>query len=405
MAGWVSLFGFTVTSVRALNYVTIIFVAIGFVFLFRRLGKPSNILADVFLLLVFLGGAGVSYNYREARPDTLGMLVALLIALAAISPPPRHRLMFLTAAAVFAPFTGLQTVAYVALVCATWLVMARRNYAEIVAVAVGVGLGLLALATLYAMTGTLRLFVEHLPENAKDGAGPLRDVYLSDRSLIPALLATACLRFATRHRVVAERLDLVRFLVLISITTPISLAIIGKFPITYAWMAYSPAVLAAMLLMSEISWRDLDRLGKTATVASVLCLLFAAATFPARLLVVALEWQARSYRAVENFIDQSVTSSDVAYSGFPAYYPVRAKARVAYFEKHIQLMDPAEKAAVTVLVLDRKDVANTIALMGGNWTRTGSFMPVLDSVPRHFGLGERGYDLVVMRRIESGRRE
>lgn len=401
MAGWVSLLGFDVTIVRALNYVIITIVAVALLLSFRRIGKPHRGFIDVCLLLLFLGGAGVSFDFREARPDTLGMLVGALILAAAVFARSWLRLFLLAAVAAIAPFVSLPTVAYIALGCILWLLVMRSNVREIAAVAAGTGLGSLGLLTLYAAMGKLGIFLEHLPETAQDGAVPIKYVYFSDRSLLPALIAVALFWLAARRRVPQARLRFITFLVVLSIATPVALAIVGKFPLTYAWMAYSPAVIAAMLLMREISWSDIDRLGRVAVIAAAFLLVVAAAMFPARLVVTALEWQGRSYKAVESFIDERVTSIDVAYSDFRTYYPVRTKARTAYFGKYILLLSPDEKAAVTVLILNRNNVDRVVALMGGHWIETASFRSVLASIPRQLGFGERGYDFVVMRRSDA----
>jgi hypothetical protein len=68
VAGWVWLFGFDVTSVRALNYVIITFVAFGLILLFRRLAGANNAFLDICLLLLFVGSGGISLSFRSVRP-------------------------------------------------------------------------------------------------------------------------------------------------------------------------------------------------------------------------------------------------------------------------------------------------------------------------------------------------
>jgi hypothetical protein len=328
------------------------------------------------------------------------MCDVLAIALAAMQPgTPRHRFVLIAMAAAFAPFTGLQTAAYVVVASITWIVLMRRRFAEVTAILIGIGLGLIALLALYVSTGTAGVFIEYALEHAKDAADPVKDIYFSDRSLMPTLAAAVLLWFATRNHNVVERWRVVRFLIVLSIVTPLSLAIIGKYPHTYTWMAYAPAVLSVVLLMREISWSNLGRVGQIAVVAAAACLVIAASIFPARMLVTGLEWQGRSYKAVEDFVASHLNSDDIAFGDFAVYYPVRQKARSASFGDYIRLMSSQEKAALTVLIVDRMTAEKRVVQVGGEWIKAASFKPVLDSVPRRFGFGEPSYDFVIMRRF------
>jgi len=276
----------------------------------------------------------------------------------------------------------------------------RRHFAEIIAIGAGLGAGLIVLLGFYAHTGTLGIFVEYVRENYRDGAVPLRNIYSSDRSFIPALVAAALLYLATRDHISMERSRVARTLIVAGVATPLALAIIGKFPITYAWMAYFPIVLGAMLLASEISWSDLGRMRQvTVAAAAGLLALASAIGFPARLVFTALEWQVRSYAAVEDFIVRQIGPGDVAFADFAAYYPIRRTARKAYFGKYIRVMRPEEKAALTVLVLDRAGAEETTTKVGGSWKEVASFKVNPDSLPRRIGIGPpASYDMVVMRR-------
>jgi hypothetical protein len=303
-------------------------------------------------------------------------------------------------ASAFAPFTGLQTVAYLAVTCCVWLVLMRSHFAEVIAIGSGIATGLIVLLGFYADTGTIGVFAEYVRENYRDNAVPLRNIYSSDRSFIPALIAAALLYTATRNHIATKRSHFARTLIIAGVATPPALAIIGKFPITYGWMAYLPIALGAMLLASEISWCDLDRMRKITVSAAVGLLALAAAIgFPARLVFTALEWQARSYVALEDFIVRQIGPGDVAFADYSAYYPVRRTVRKAYFGKYLRVMGPEERAALTVLILDRATVEWTTTKLGGSWKQEASFKANPDSLPRRLGFGPpESYDIIVMRR-------
>ena len=90
---------------------------------------------------------------------------------------------------------------------------------------------------------------------------------------------------------------------------------------------------------------------------------------------------------------------DVAFADYAAYYPLRRTVRKAYFGKYLRVMDPREKAALIVLILDRAAAEWTTTRLGGSWKEEASFKAVPDSLPRRLGFGpSEGYDLVVMRR-------
>jgi len=400
VAGSVSLFGFNITAVRAVNYVLMVLVALGLLLLFRRLSSSTGGL-DILFLLVVLCGAGVTVDFRTVRPETLAMAIVLIIVLAAVFVSSRHRLILIAVAAALAPLTGLQTVAYLAVICCVWLALMGKHFAEVIAIGAGLGAGLIALICFYVGTGTLGVFVEYVREHYKDGAVPLINIYSSDRSLVPALIAAALLYVVARDHISVERSHLARTLIIAGVATPLALAIVGKFPITYAWMAYFPIVLGAMILANEISWPKLGRTRQvTIAAAAGLLALASAIGFPARMVFTALEWQARSYAAVEDFIVRQIGPGDVAFADFAAYYPIRRTARKAYFGKYIGVMRPEEKAALTVLVLDRVTADWTTTRVGGSWKEVASFRVNPDSLPRRIGIGPpASYDIVVMRRF------
>ena len=111
---WISVFGFSVTAVRALNYVLILGVIVTCWLALDRLGLVHDLAGRLVFALLVLCADGVTYSYRSGRYDCLGMLIVagMFTPWACLAHRPRRIALFLLAALV--PLAGLQLIPYLA---------------------------------------------------------------------------------------------------------------------------------------------------------------------------------------------------------------------------------------------------------------------------------------------------
>ena len=87
---WMGLFGFSVTAVRALNYVLILGVIVICWLALDRVGLVRDRAGRLVFALLVLCADGVTYSYRSGRYDCLGMLIVagMFCAWACLEPDP-----------------------------------------------------------------------------------------------------------------------------------------------------------------------------------------------------------------------------------------------------------------------------------------------------------------------------
>ena len=75
LSAWLSVFGVSITAVRALGYV-LAALAVGVLWwALRRAGWMPSPTVRLVVALVLLSGYGITYGYRAGRPDMLGFLL------------------------------------------------------------------------------------------------------------------------------------------------------------------------------------------------------------------------------------------------------------------------------------------------------------------------------------------
>ncbi len=117
LAGWIELFGMSITAVRSLNYVLVL-AGTGLLWLTaRRIDAMDRPVIRLLFVAVLLAGYGISDAYRSGRPDMIGFVLVGAGGFAGTlsSAGARHTLALLVG--LLLPLSGLQFLPYAALLC------------------------------------------------------------------------------------------------------------------------------------------------------------------------------------------------------------------------------------------------------------------------------------------------
>lgn len=400
---WMTVFGFSVEGVRSFNYVLILVVTAGIWYGVRRLKLISLPWFRILLVLLILCGDGVTCSYRSARPDCIGMVVVAGLLVGFLLERPRRRFAMLVTCSALVPLAGVQLMPYVVLLCLlTLLVLGTSAAKEICAVAAGGILGSACLYALLSANGVWPQFVSAIV-HASHVDDPIKARMMQawkglhidySKCVITCFLMLAMLVRVFRGRVQFRSPVVIGLF--FAVVVPVTIGLVGKFPRYYAWTAFIPMSICAIMVVQQ-SWNRTRPFAFLLPVVAVACLV----GLPARLTLTALEWDARDYAPVEEFVERHVNSNDCVYCEPAAYYPAKRKAATVFLPSYKSVMSPEEKAEVTLLIVSADSFQAVGSFLGGQWERIEAYSSVEGGISRPFrrNLGARLYDLAVYRRV------
>jgi hypothetical protein len=246
----------------------------------------------------------------------------------------------------------------------------------------GVASGAAVLAMIYAAHGVLRLFLKVTVVSKHSSAGRLlQSIFLGrgEQPFVLADIATASLRdYATpvlivtgvvtwiaarkQERRLACRLS--SFGVACAVLIPLSLQLLGKYPLYYCYMGAVPATIAILAACAQF-----DGKGRFAQVAICTLLLIGGAG--------RLWWQAWR-QGTQTFVDNAgiLSNQDTVVADYAAYYQVIGKMKevfaIDYAGGKLLPRFPERQAATVIKLVVRDsrfaEVANKV---GGEWVRVG----------------------------------
>jgi hypothetical protein len=377
VAAWVTFFGFTITSVRSINYVLLVALVVILWDAARRVELITSVRGAVLLSLLLFGGYAITFSYRSGRYDMLGAVLMAALAWTATLPARRWRSAALIALAALLPWTGLQLVPYavaVALVMLVWV--GAGAVRPVLLVGAGIALGGASLAGYLFANGVLDDFVTSvtsmsdatsgvLPRLTAAAAGLRTD---ASSMLLAVVLVLLTLDDFRQRRKWRWQTPAVAGLLFASIV-PLVVGVAGRWMGYYSWMKFVPMSVCAVAALAPSGARR----PRWLSTASTLLMLVAASGFLARMSVVAIEWRARDYAQVEAFVGAHLRPDDIAYADFQAYYPARRRAEEVYLPTHRALLGADEKAAITVLVIDPAGLEAVTPALGRGWTAQATF--------------------------------
>ena len=126
---------------------------------------------------------------------------------------------------------------------------------------------------------------------------------------------------------------------------------------------------------------------------------------PGRMAAVAVQWQGRDPRAMEQWVASAgLGSGESVVADFKTYYALRREGVEIYLPTYLNAMSAAERASVHTLLLRQEDFTRATSLLGGQWepagTRWSSARPGNQLIAKIFReFHEEDYGLVLYRRI------
>jgi hypothetical protein len=377
LAQWLRLFGVSPMAARSFNYVLVIFAGWLFWILLRRTGVVLSEGWRLTAVLLFWTAQGVTFCYRMGRYDVTGMVLFLLAALVWTAPDGALSSLALFVIATLFPLAGLQLIPSSALLCLVLVLFlgwpALRRAAALGA-GVLAGIGLLYL--LYAQHGVWQAFRASTSAVGTIGAGiagklrGLPGIYAGDKSMLLLLLVAGLLLLTIPSLRRTWRKQPLIFGIAVAIVVPTALQLAAKFPIYYAWMALLP------LLAGVISALERSAPSKPVRACALVGLVLASAVgLPARLAVVAVNWDSRSLAPIDRFVAANIAPEDVVVGDFKAYYALKTRVRAYYAHTYVGIMTAEERRSVNVLLLRDRAAPAVQQALGGSWIDTGLTMP------------------------------
>jgi MFS family permease len=403
LGNWIRIFGFSIVSVRSLNY-ALIAASAGLLWLAtRRLKLISAAPMRILFVILILTDYGIGINYRSARYDCLAILLASAMFLSFSIKGLLRRCVLLSAIGVIFPLAGIQLIPFAFLFSGLLLLFFRYVYwREIVAALAGTCVGVLVLLFIFAQQDALGGFLATLhAESASALAKKVADQTIGERlpkdpSLFVLFIGTGIFLLGQKVSGTWQFKSITTFGFIAALLVPAGMFVAGKFPTYYSWMAYIPlclgtcAALATTSNGSRISLRNGLALG-------VLCSILVG--LPLQLASAAYYWHDRDYGLVEALVARHVKMDDWVYAEYGAYFAVKAKSKHVF----VPFVIPEEyrkKIDIMILAPGAMDTYAR-AIIGGEWVDTGDELGSSkgDVVNNRFAaLLQRRYDLKVYRR-------
>jgi hypothetical protein len=397
ITGWLWVFGTDLLAVRAFNYFLMGVACLLFWQLLSRFNLVRSAGWRLALVTALHLGYGISFSYRCSRPDTLGLVLTLALALLFTVQSFRLRNLGLFIIAIVLPWVSFSSGLYAGLACFCCVITLRRpSFLQATVVWVGLLLGVASVCGFLYSKGILQAFVtgaSHVVGKHYDVAGKptLLDKilhvlnaswpsYLLEYSTLMLLMGTlflAILRWddlkarADRRVIACSALTL--------FTTPLVFNFVGAYAFYYSYTIFIPA----LILFATVALCPPGPTPKPN--ARRLNLAIAAATLTATILVgLPLKLALSSYFAtiapraeIQRRIVSCINPDDVVYTADACFFDVKPLAKVVYarcsFMDFVGTRVPgrrltqSEKDNVTKLVVRADQAAFFTDYFGGPW--------------------------------------
>ncbi|GAB4422680.1 MAG: hypothetical protein OHK0039_38850 [Bacteroidia bacterium] len=396
IGGWVEVWGVGIWQVRTLNLL-IVLLCIGLLYRTTgRLGWIGHLAPRIALLLMLATAMGMAFSYRGARIDWWMALLCTSIGAALVLPRPRLRLGVLALLGLLLPWTGMQVLVYAGLVGLLSIPFLQRAGLRwlpgYLALALGGAVGTGALLLLYDHMGTLEVMLDIY--GWVSGRGALAGGGFDHRNHLPKdpalLILTALALYLRLSRLRAAVSPVLNWSLVCLLAVPPVMLLLGKFPTYYVWMVDIPLMLGVCAEWSRrLDAGDAPRRtlwGGTGLVV--------ATGLPLLLLLSTLDWRDRDPRAFAAYVQVAVPTDAVVMADYHAYYALKQHVTQYYAWRHLEMMDTAQKATVTHLVVAPEQIDYVVEALGGTWEQQSSYTPSQPSAM--WQLTGRDIDLAVV---------
>lgn len=362
--GWMSIFGMSLISFRSFNFVITLFLVLSIMKLLKKIGLNLSIFSTSVITLLVWGTSEMAFMYRDGRPDLLGALIVVILAIKSYEYVQKDKAVLLSIfiLSVMISLAGYQTCVFGLFVFFYIYICCKKQRKPITKIIKIFVLGILtgvALTAIFMMcnghifaylvsiasySGTLKtLCAKILPTagpliglNPEEWLAKLADdspstpIYVkiidifSSLSFSILLLSSTIIFLLQRNQIKSDNFILYKTICILlglTIYIPVMMNLSGRFVSYYQWMAILPIVIVFSLLLSVIS-------SKTFQIISSLPLIF--------LLFLGLKdickYQGFDNRAFkEMIIEAGITTEDKVVAPFSAFYEVQNTGAFCYF--------------------------------------------------------------------------
>jgi hypothetical protein len=170
------------------------------------------------------------------------------------------------------------------------------------------------------------------------------------------LLTDQILRGRFRYRSVLS------FGVASSLTVPVALLSVAKFPTYYSWMVFGPlAVCVCSVLSKMVAGRLVSLTERSGLVLACIVGL------PLQLLAVSYDWHDRDYDAVQEIVSAHVEKGDWVLCDYEVYFAVKAETVEVFLPEYVRVMSTEEMNKVTLLIGSDEALTAWRSKLGGDW--------------------------------------
>jgi MFS family permease len=381
---WLKVFGISIRSVRAINFV---YMAIAVLLIWsaaKRTGLVPSTRWRLLLVFLLLCDYSMIFSYRCGRYDSLGMLIVAFAFWSFSFKSEPLRFTALTIAGAASPWIGLPLLPLTAVLGATLFAFTLfRYWREISAFYIGVVAGVLGLVGFFVSHGVLRYYLRFAHSPTKRFwlvTALLRGVFQHSNTLpkdfsLPLVLGSAVVVAVALYRKSSLRLrsPLVYGLIFVP-ALGLAMVLGAHFPTYYGWMVYIPLAVCVCASL------DLDLPVNSRRLAVGLCVLASIVGVGLHVLACARDWQDRDYAKVSRFVTSNIRSDDRVFIDPQVYYPAKLTGAAVFFWDPGSQMSSVEKSRLTACVIG-PDRLGLLKEFGGAWYSTGD-----ELVPAHTGL-------------------
>jgi hypothetical protein len=367
-------FHFSQAVARSMNDVIMVLAALCLWSAARRTGLLSQPSTRLLMVVLVLTGYSCYSCYANIRYDGLCLLeCALVFLICTVSQPLiRHICLCLIGAAMV--WTNLQLPQYV-VVLALILAFTFSLWSTLIWKLAFLGLGFVAggasLLLLYAsQPGALNAFFITLRQQAGQSLGEkLHNLHLYfeyDASLVALLLFLLASLVVVQIRPNLRARRSVIAGLLICTVIPAFFFLARRFVFSSAWMAYVPAVLCVCQVLEARIHES-----RTGKAFAVLCCATAVGFgLPKALTGIVTDWTVRNYQVVDQFVVANVNAKDTVFCEPAAYFAAKPRVARVYGPGYLEVINAAEKQAITVVIVAPENEAEVLRDLGGQWTPT-----------------------------------
>jgi hypothetical protein len=383
LAGWLSILKPTLLAARGLNYLLAGMAGFLMWLISWRYSMLSRVSSRLALVVLVESGYGLTTAARGIRPDMLGAVLILGLALCLGMRSARGRDWLSMTISAMIVWTGLNAGLAIGLACLTvWLALNFPSWHRFLPAAFGVALGCFSLILFMDSHQVLANFLVTISSVTDHGRG-LRLItnsihnFMDDMSLPPLLLGSLICWLAIYKRLHPTYKPPIRCLAFLILLPPFVFNAAGHFVIFYSYLIFFPACLLFFILLEQLSASS-SASGRHARpwLIGILALALALG-LPLRLILSKCFYHQEAETTISATLKTVINSNDVVFTENQMFFAVRKITPNVFVPsqdaapdnecfKKLELDQPA-RDAISVLIVSPSRVNQYTNRLGGSW--------------------------------------